>query len=125
MDEAGLFGSLPARLYALCALLLVLKMMALATYTGVLRGRRKAFSSPEDYRFQGQSPSLRSDPDVERARRAHRNDLENILPFLVWSLSMFGLYLLSALTLFLALLLLFPVAMVSLYLAYRDVFHDI
>lgn len=82
MDEAGLFGSLPARLYALCALLLVLKMMALGTYTGVLRGRRKAFSSPEDYRFQGQAPAMRSDPDVERARRAHRNDLENILPFL-------------------------------------------
>jgi len=51
--------------------------------------------------------------------------LKNILPFLVWSLAMFGLYLLSALTLFLALLLLLPVAMVSLYLAYRDVFHDI
>ena len=51
--------------------------------------------------------------------------LKNILPFLVWSLAIFGLYLLSALTLFLALLLLFPVAMVSLYLAYRDVFHDV
>jgi uncharacterized membrane protein len=51
--------------------------------------------------------------------------LKNILPFLVWSLAMFGLYLLSILTLFLGLLLLFPVAMVSLYLAYRDVFHDI
>lgn len=51
--------------------------------------------------------------------------LKNILPFLVWSLAMFGLYLLSAFTLFLALLLLFPVAMVSLYLAYREVFHDI
>jgi uncharacterized membrane protein len=50
--------------------------------------------------------------------------LKNILPFLVWSLAMFGLYLLSIFTLFLGLLLLFPVAMVSLYMAYRDIFHD-
>jgi prostaglandin-E synthase 1 len=82
MSGPELFGSLPARLYALCALILVLKMMALGLYTGMLRTRRKAFASPEDYRFQGEAPSGRSDPDVERARRAHRNDLETILPFL-------------------------------------------
>jgi hypothetical protein len=51
--------------------------------------------------------------------------LKNILPFLVWSLVMFGLYLLTPLTLLLGLLLLAPVSMVSLYMAYRDVFHDV
>jgi len=82
MGESELLATLPARLYALCALILVLKMMALGTYTGTLRMRRNVYSSPEDYRFQGQTPSGRGDPDIERARRAHRNDLENILPFL-------------------------------------------
>jgi hypothetical protein len=51
--------------------------------------------------------------------------LKNVLPFLVWSLAMFGMGMLSMLTLFLALLLLVPVSMVSLYTAYRDVFYDI
>lgn len=51
--------------------------------------------------------------------------LKNVLPFLVWSLAMLGMGMLSVFTLFLALLLLIPVSMVSLYTAYRDVFHDI
>jgi glutathione S-transferase len=80
--ESEVLGTLAARLYALCTLLLVLKMMGLATYTSSIRIRRKVYASPEDYRFQGQAPSGRGDPDIERARRAHRNDLENILPFL-------------------------------------------
>jgi prostaglandin-E synthase 1 len=83
MPDPQLFDSLPARLYAICALLLVLKMMGLALYTSSLRMRRSVYASPEDYAFQGKAASGRSDPDVERARRAHRNDLENVLPFLV------------------------------------------
>jgi uncharacterized membrane protein len=50
--------------------------------------------------------------------------LKNILPFLLWSLAMFGLSFLAAIPLFLGFLLLVPVSMVSLYMAYRDVFHD-
>jgi uncharacterized MAPEG superfamily protein len=82
MGEPELLGTLPARLYAICALLLVLKMLALASYTSSLRMRKKIYASPEDYVFQGQSPVQRSDAEIERARRAHRNDLENVLPFL-------------------------------------------
>jgi uncharacterized MAPEG superfamily protein len=82
MEEAGLLDALPIRLYALCALLLVLKMMAVGVATSWLRLRRRVFASPEDYRLQSLEPSGRRDPDVERARRAHRNDLENVLPFL-------------------------------------------
>lgn len=74
---------LPARLYMICALLLVLKMLALAAYTSSLRMRKHVYAAPEDYAFQGKPASTRIDPDVERARRAHRNDLENVLPFLV------------------------------------------
>jgi hypothetical protein len=51
--------------------------------------------------------------------------LKNILPFLVWSVAMLGLGLLASLPLFLGWLLLGPISMVSLYLAYRDIFHEI
>ncbi len=51
--------------------------------------------------------------------------LKNILPFLVWSLAIFILAILAAIPLFLGWLLLGPVMMVSLYLAYRDIFHEV
>ena len=60
-------------------------------YTSILRIRHRVFATPEDYRFQGLSPEAQTREDIERARRAHRNDLENILPF-------FGVGLLYAFT---------------------------
>ena len=69
------------RLLAACSALLVLKMMAVGTYTSIVRIRRKKFATPEDYQLQGLTPVAEADEDVERVRRAHRNDLENILPF--------------------------------------------
>jgi uncharacterized MAPEG superfamily protein len=38
--------------------------------------------SPEDYAFTGK-PAAALDEQIERIRRAHHNDLENVLPFLV------------------------------------------
>lgn len=42
----------------------------------------QVFANPEDLppAKKGATPKF-DDPDVERVRRAHRNDLENILPF--------------------------------------------
>lgn len=40
----------------------------------------QAFENPEDLR-PGSDAVLKKDDDVERVRRAHLNDLENILPF--------------------------------------------
>ena len=71
------------RLFAVCAAILVLKMLLTANLTGILRTSRRVFASPEDYRFFGAEPAARPDEQIERIRRAHRNDLENILPFLV------------------------------------------
>ena len=51
--------------------------------------------------------------------------LKNIMPFLVWSVAIFVLSILAAIPLFLGWLLLGPVMMVSLYLAYRDTFYDV
>ncbi|XP_056396975.1 prostaglandin E synthase isoform X2 [Hyla sarda] len=42
----------------------------------------KAFANPEDALRHGGLEFNREDPDVERYRRAHRNDMENIFPFL-------------------------------------------
>src|SRR5206468_5485681 len=39
----------------------------------------------EDYALRAATPPARADEDIERVRRAHRNDLENILPFFVLS----------------------------------------
>jgi uncharacterized MAPEG superfamily protein len=44
------------------------------------------YAAPEDYTLQGLAPRGTVDPDIERVRRAHQNDLENILPFLVLGL---------------------------------------
>jgi len=71
------------RLYVVIYLLLVLKMAVVGTYTSILRLGRKVYATAEDYAFQGLARKTTVDEDVERVRRAHRNDLENILPFFV------------------------------------------
>uniref|UniRef100_M3ZUL6 Prostaglandin E synthase n=1 Tax=Xiphophorus maculatus TaxID=8083 RepID=M3ZUL6_XIPMA len=64
------------------AVLLVIKMYTIAIITGQVRLRKKAFANPEDALRHGGLQFHREDPYVERCRRAHLNDLENILPFL-------------------------------------------
>jgi prostaglandin-E synthase 1 len=76
--------AMPAvRLFALVAILLIVKLMAVGSYTSYLRIRRRTYATPEDYTLQGLAPRATVDPDVERVRRAHQNDLENVLPFLI------------------------------------------
>jgi uncharacterized membrane protein len=50
--------------------------------------------------------------------------LKNVLSFLVWSVAMMVLGFLASIPLFLGWLLLGPVMMVSLYVSYRDIFHE-
>ncbi len=69
-------------LYAVCAAILVLKMAFTASGTAIMRIRRGAYITPEDYAFLGKPPTP-PDETVERWRRAHLNDLEGILPFLI------------------------------------------
>ncbi|NXI51415.1 MGST1 transferase, partial [Chloroceryle aenea] len=83
------------RAYATYAAIVLLKMMLMSLITAYFRVTRKAFANPEDTASFGKGESakkyLRTDPDVERARRGHLNDLENIVPF-------FGMGLLYALS---------------------------
>uniref|UniRef100_A0A182JWQ1 Microsomal glutathione S-transferase 1 n=1 Tax=Anopheles christyi TaxID=43041 RepID=A0A182JWQ1_9DIPT len=70
------------RTYIFWTAVLVVKMLAMSMLTGRQRFRKKVFANPEDIQpnKKGVQPKF-DDPDVERVRRAHRNDLENILPF--------------------------------------------
>lgn len=69
------------RLLALVDLLLVWKIMAVGNATTLLRFRRRTYASPEDYALHGAAVKELPDEVIERSRRAHLNDLENILPF--------------------------------------------
>ena len=51
--------------------------------------------------------------------------LKNIVPFLIWSVAMFFLAILASIPIALGWLLLGPVLMTSIYLSYRDIFHEI
>ena len=77
-----LMGNASFHLFAICYLVLVLKMVAVGGYTSYLRITRRVYATGEDYGMQGMDPSEEIDGEIERVRRAHRNDLENILPFL-------------------------------------------
>lgn len=76
------------RAFTTHATLVVLKMLLMAPLTAYFRITRKAFSNAEDVSSLAKSPEdkkkfVRSDPDVERVRRCHQNDLENIIPFII------------------------------------------
>ncbi|MHA6575799.1 MAPEG family protein [Pseudomonas yamanorum] len=69
--------------YALCVLVLFLKMLAISCYQGFFRLRYRAFTNPEDAGFFHRDANLRELPQVSRAARAWANDLENIPLFFV------------------------------------------
>lgn len=66
---------------------LVLKMLLMAPLTARLRYAKKIFISPEDTKLIKGAKANIEDPDIERVRRAHRNDLENIL---IYFMAAFG-----------------------------------
>lgn len=69
--------------YALCVLVLFLKMLAISCYQGFFRLRYRAFTNPEDAGFFHRDANPRELPQVSRAARAWANDLENIPLFFV------------------------------------------
>ncbi|XP_069484483.1 microsomal glutathione S-transferase 1 [Ambystoma mexicanum] len=81
--------------YSTYAAIVLLKMMLMSPCTAYFRITRKAFANPEDAGVHGKGEQakkyVRTDQDVERVRRCHLNDLENIVPF-------FGIGLLYALS---------------------------
>ncbi|XP_045760824.1 microsomal glutathione S-transferase 1-like [Maniola jurtina] len=77
--------------YIIYSAILALKLLAVGTLTSLVRMGKGIFSNPEDAKaFKGKVKL--DDPIVERTRRAHLNDLENIPAF--WILG--ALYLTTA-----------------------------
>ncbi|XP_061389402.1 microsomal glutathione S-transferase 1-like [Musca vetustissima] len=70
------------RAYIFWSGILVLKILAMAILTGLQRFRTGTFANPEDCLFKRDKVTY-DNPYVERVRRSHLNDLENILPFFI------------------------------------------
>ena len=80
--SSSVFLSLPGfRLYALCVIVLILKMNATGIFTAMTRARLKVALNAEDAARFGAQLTTAEHPDVDRVLRAHRNDLENIPSF--------------------------------------------
>jgi uncharacterized MAPEG superfamily protein len=71
------------RMYALTAIVLALKMSAIAVVQGRARTAAGAFLNPEDAAAFGGKAVAEEPEMVQRANRAWRNDLENIPIFLI------------------------------------------
>ncbi len=71
------------RMYAITAIVLALKMSAIAVVQGRARTSTGAFLNPEDATTFGGTPVPEEPEMVQRAARAWRNDLENIPIFLI------------------------------------------
>ncbi|MFK0088616.1 MAPEG family protein [Pseudomonas sp. NPDC090755] len=69
--------------YALCVVVLFLKMFALSCYQGYFRLRFVAFTNQEDAAVFNRPARDAERPEVIRASRAWANDLENIPVFFV------------------------------------------
>ncbi|XP_014671144.1 PREDICTED: microsomal glutathione S-transferase 1-like [Priapulus caudatus] len=62
----------------------VVKMMMMSILTSKQRMKNKAWVNPEDFEVRGyEVKPTTSDLDVERVRRNHQNDIENIIPFAI------------------------------------------
>lgn len=76
------------KIYSFYVAVLVFKIFMMAVLSGYQRFTRKVFINPEDAVLVNAKPCF--DENVERIRRAHLNDLENILPFFAVSLMYIG-----------------------------------
>ncbi|KAH0951114.1 hypothetical protein HN011_003330 [Eciton burchellii] len=59
---------------------LALKLLAMVPLTARYRFGKKIFANEDDVKVIGGKVSY-TDPDVERVRRSHLNDLENVVPW--------------------------------------------
>jgi glutathione S-transferase len=74
--------SSPLGMFALASCALVINLFFLANYTALTRARQKIFLNKEDA-GKGATVGDAEHPSVTRLHRAHRNAIENLLPFFV------------------------------------------
>ncbi|XP_050583459.1 microsomal glutathione S-transferase 1-like [Bombus affinis] len=75
------------KIFAFWGSILALKLLAMAPLTARYRFKNLAFANIEDTKTLKGSKVNTNDPEVERVRRAHLNDLENIL---IWYIVTFA-----------------------------------
>ena len=71
------------QIYAICSAILGMHLIALALWTGTVRVLRKTWINAEDARLNKGTQAETDHPDVQRAKRAHMNAIENAIPFFV------------------------------------------
>ncbi|WAR30701.1 MGST1-like protein [Mya arenaria] len=72
--------------FAFYAAIVLLKTLVMSVWTARHRIPRRVFPAPEDYTFfNAKSPTatIAFDAQVERIRRCHLNDIENVIPFIL------------------------------------------
>ncbi|XP_006612431.1 microsomal glutathione S-transferase 1-like [Apis dorsata] len=67
------------KIFAFWGTILALKLIAMVPLTAYYRFKNKIFLNPEDAVTLKGAKVATNDPEIERVRRAHLNDLENIL----------------------------------------------
>lgn len=77
----SLSGSALLVVFVAVCMLLVLKAHILGAATAAMRGKLQKFINQEDAAWLGGEHVNSDDERVQRIFRAHRNDLENLLPF--------------------------------------------
>jgi uncharacterized membrane protein YecN with MAPEG domain len=80
---SGLSNSVVVAIFAGVCALLVIKAQVLGVATAATRGKLKKFMNQEDVAWLGGEHVSPDDDRVQRIFRAHRNDLENLLPFFI------------------------------------------
>ena len=65
---------------------LALKVLLMSCLTAYYRVTKRVFFNQEDAKVMGVKELRLNDPDVERVRRAHQNDIENIPVFWILGL---------------------------------------
>ncbi|XP_052060870.1 microsomal glutathione S-transferase 1-like [Mytilus californianus] len=86
MSDLLTFGNPVFGQFAFYSGIVICKTMAMSLLTSVNRMKNRAFANPEDFKLRGK-PGDEGKPvtnaTVERIRRCHLNDLENVIPFVL------------------------------------------
>jgi hypothetical protein len=92
MDEAIAYRILVA-ISTINFLLISFKMLVTGVATGIARGKTKEYANPEDQKAFAKDTEFVSSPNedsiVQRIKRIHQNEIENILPFIIVCVAFF------------------------------------
>ncbi|KAL5018756.1 hypothetical protein ScPMuIL_004478 [Solemya velum] len=69
--------------FAFYASVVIIKTLIMAPLTALSRFKYNAFGNPEDYVTVKKPSKVVVNDAVERIRRCHLNDLENVIPFVI------------------------------------------